>query len=193
MKNDQIINKKEIVDDQASGTSFEEKKASYRITGKDPLYKRLVAEGSEDFFHYINWLGLTRDHNLMILSSVHHYYYDLEDLKGVRTLVNLKRLNQINNPGAFLHTIYRVLPPKANFVGCFEDYGKNRRGSIRLSQSSRLLNSFINMLDSRIDRILSKKDVERIMREHGFRVIDFTEINGLVYFCSGNVKKSIVY
>lgn len=193
MKNDQILNKKEIVDDQASGTSFEEKKASYRITGKDPLYKKLVAEGGEDFFHYINWLGLAKDNNMMILSSVHHYYYDLEDLRGVRTLVNLKRLNQISNPGAFLHTIYRVLPPKANLVGCFEDYSKHRRGTVRLSQPSRLLNSFINMLDSRIDRILSQKDVERIMREHGFRVIDFTEINGLAYFCSGNVKKSTVY
>lgn len=193
MKNDHIINKKKIVDDQASVTSFEDKQASILVAGKDPLYKRLVAEGSEDFFHYINWLGLTRDHHLMILSSVHHYYYDLEDLKGVKTLVNLKKLNQINNPGAFLHTIYRVLPPKASLVGCFEDYGKHSRGHVRFSQSSRLLNSFINMLDSRIDRILSKKDVERIMKEHGFRVIDFTEINGLVYFCSGNLKTSTAY
>jgi len=192
MRNDQIINRKETTINQTSGNSFEEKKASFTNSGKDPVFKKLAAEGGEDFFHYINWLGLTKDHNLMILSSVHHYYYDLEDLKGVRTLVNLKRLNQISNPGAFLHTIYRVLPPKANLVGCFEDYRKQRGITVRLSQSARLLNSFINMLDSRIDRILSQKDVEQIMKEHGFRVLDFTEINGLVYFCSSNVKKSNV-
>lgn len=190
MKNDQIANSKEISVNQATMGSFEQKKASFLNAGKDPVFRKLAAEGGEDFFHYINWLGLTINNNLMILSSVHHYYYDLEDLKGVQTLVNLKRLNQISNPGAFLHTIYRVLPPKANLIGCFEDYGRHKGGTVRLYQSSRLLNSFINMLDSRIDRILSQKDVERIMKEHGFRVIDFTEINGLVYFCSGNIKKS---
>ncbi len=192
MKNGQIISSKELSVNQTAGNSFEVKKASFRNCGKDPVFKKLAAEGGEDFFHYINWLGLTKDHNLMILSSVHHYYYDLEDLKGVRTLVNLKKLNQISNPGAFLHTIYRVLPPRANLVGCFEDYRRHKGLTVRLSQSSRLINSFINMLDSRIDRILSQKDVERIMKEHGFRVLDFTEINGLVYFCSGNVKKSSV-
>ncbi len=190
MKNDQIANSKEISVNQATMGSFEQKKASFLNAGKDPVFRKLAAEGGEDFFHYINWLGLTINNNLMILSSVHHYYYDLEDLKGVQTLVNLKRLNQISNPGAFLHTIYRVLPPKANLIGCFEDYGRHKGGTVRLYQSSRLLNSFINMLDSRIDRILSQKDVERIMKEHGLRVIDFTEINGLVYFCSGNIKKS---
>jgi len=190
MKNGQITNSKEISVNQATMGSFEQKKASFRNAGKDPLFRKLAAEGGEDFFHYINWLGLTINHNLMILSSVHHYYYDLEDLKGVQTLINLKRLNQISNPGAFLHTIYRILPQKANLVGCFEDYRRHKGVTVRLSQSSRLVNSFINMLDSRIDRILSQKDVERIMKEHGFRVIDFSEINGLVYFCSSNVKKS---
>ena len=39
----------------------------------NPVFDSLAAEGGENFFHYINWLGLAKDPNLMVLSSIHHY------------------------------------------------------------------------------------------------------------------------
>ncbi len=190
MGNNPITNKRNITDNHEIKGSFDEKRASFKNTGNNPVFEKLAAEGGEDFFHYINWLGLAKEQNLMVLSSVHHYFYDFNDLKGVKTLVNLKKLNQISNLDSFLHAVYRVLPPKANLIGCFEDYRSLKGISAPFYQSTRLLNSFINMLDSKIDRIMSEKDVSRILKEHGFKVIDLTEINGLMYFSSQNVKRT---
>ena len=34
----------------------------------------LLAEGGESFYNYVDWLGLVKDPDLVVLSSVHHYY-----------------------------------------------------------------------------------------------------------------------
>ena len=52
-------------------------------TTYNPVYTNLAAEGDENFFHYLNWLGLSNEPNLLVLSSRHHFYYDYDDLKGV--------------------------------------------------------------------------------------------------------------
>ena len=85
-------------------------------TAYNPVYTNLAAEGDENFFHYLNWLGLSNEPNLLVLSSRHHYYYDYDDLKGVRVLVNLKSLNVIRHLDSFLHVVFRMLPPRASFI-----------------------------------------------------------------------------
>jgi hypothetical protein len=156
----------------------------------NPVFDNLVAEGGENFFHYINWLGLAKDPNMMVLSSIHHYYYDFNELKGVRTLVNIKQLNHINHIDSFLKNVFRVLPPKANFVGCFKD-NKIRRGiSGPIYQSFKLLSSLFNMFESKTDRFLSRRYVIKLLESHDFRISDMTEIGDITYFCSQNNKKS---
>jgi hypothetical protein len=156
----------------------------------NPVFDNLVAEGGENFFHYINWLGLAKDPNMMVLSSIHHYYYDFNELKGVRTLVNIKQLNHINHIDSFLKNVFRVLPPKANFVGCFKD-NKIRRGMAGpIYQSFKLLSSLFNMFESKTDRFLSRRYVIKLLESHDFRISDMTEIGDITYFCSQNNKKS---
>ncbi len=156
----------------------------------NPLFDNLVSEGEENFFHYINWLGLSKDPNLMILSSIHHYYYDFNDLKGVRTLVNLKKLNQINHIDAFLNNVYRVLPSKANFIGCFKDNKIHSGIAVPFYQSFKFLNRFINLIDSKTDRFMSRKDVIKLLETHDFRISDMTEINKITYLCAESGKKA---
>jgi len=154
----------------------------------NPVFDNLLAEGGENFFHYVNWLGLAKDPNLMVLSSIHHYYYDFNDLKGVRTLINLKRLNRINHIDTFLNNVFRVLPVKANFVGCFKD-NKIRGGmAVPFYQSFRHFNKLINIFDSRTDRFLTRKDVIKLLESHKFRIVDMTEISNMTYFCAENHK-----
>ena len=156
----------------------------------NPVFENLAAEGGENFFHYINWLGIGKDPNLMILSSIHHYYYDFNDLKGVKTLVNLKQLNQINHIDAFVNNILRVLPLKANFIGCFKDNKIHSNIAMPFYQSFRFLNGLINIIDSKTDRFMSRKDVIKLLESHDFRIIDMTEISNITYFCSQNLRKS---
>lgn len=184
-----IANKNEIDNIQSVKTEPVERKIVAEEEKLNPVTDSLISEGGEDFYNYINWLGFTNDPNLMVLSSIHHYYYDFNELKGVRTLINIKQLNQINHIDSFLNNVFRVLPPKASFVGCFKD-NKIRRGMAGpIYQSFKLLSNLINIIDSKTDRFLSRKYVIKLLESHNFRITDMTEIGDITYFCAQNNKK----
>jgi len=182
--------KKEIVNYQPVKTDSGDKGAPMDDNQNNPVFENLLAEGGENFYHYINWLGLGKDPNLMVLSSIHHYYYDFNDLKGIKTLINLKKLNEINHIDTFLGNVFRVLPSKANFVGCFKD--NKIRGGIGAPfyQSFKLLNSLINMVNSKTDKFMTRKDVIKLLESHDFRIVDMTEISNITFFCAESRKKS---
>jgi len=183
--------KNEIINYQPVSVMRGDKKVSMEDNQNNPIFENLLAEGGENFYHYINWLGLSKDLNLMILSSIHHYYYDFNDLKGVKTLINLKKLNEINHIDTFLSNIFRVLPQKASFVGCFKD-NKIRGGiSVPFYQSFKFLNGLINMIDSKTDRFMTRKDVIKLLEAHDFRIIDMTEISNITYFCAESLKNPV--
>jgi len=117
------------------------------------------------------------------LSSTHHYYYESNDLKRIKTLVNLKKLNNIKQLDGFLRTVVRILPQKANFIGTFKSYNQDLT-PFSVYQPSKLFNRLVNYIDSRTDRSLTKKDVAKLLEEHNLKVVDITDINGLTYFCS---------
>jgi len=191
MEKPNVTYKSEIVNYQPVKIDTGDKSVSMEDNQNNPVFENLLAEGGENFYHYINWLGLGKDPNLMVLSSIHHYYYDFNDLKGVKTLINLKKLNEINHIDTFLSNVFRVLPSKANFVGCFKD-NKIRGGiSVPFYQSFKFLNSLINMVDSKTDRFMTRKDVIKLLESHDFRIVDMTEISSITYFCTESNKKSV--
>ncbi len=167
-------------------------KSSHGISGFFPAIVSMIAEDGENFFRYLKTLGLSRENNLVVLSSKHHYYYDEDELKNVRTLVNLRKLNMIKYLDEFLFTLVHVLPPDTNFLGCFSDSkssGENGAGSfISLRHFRRLFNA----LDPVSDRAMNRKQVSEILESHGFRITNMTEMDGLVYFCSHKVSKVAV-
>jgi len=187
MDNTLFVSKTDTINVLVKANLREENFTNEKI-GINPVFENLIAEGGEYFFHYISWMGFTKDSNLMILSSLHHYYYDYSDLKGVKTLINLKMLNHIRHLDSFLHTLFRILPVKANFVGWFRENSKEYGTSIPIYQSPKFLNGLKNILNSRIDRIMSEKNVSNLLKGHGFRVIDMTNINGITYFSSQNTR-----
>jgi len=190
MERKNVTYKNEIVNYQPVKTDAGDKVISMDENQNNPVFENLLAEGGENFYHYINWLGLGKDPNLMILSSIHHYYYDFNDLKGIKTLINLKKLNEINHIDTFLGNVFRVLPSKANFVGCFKD--NKIRGGIGAPfyQSFKLLNGMINMINSKTDKFMTRKDVIRLLETHDFRIVDMTEISNITFFCAESHKKS---
>jgi hypothetical protein len=185
-----ILNEVDLIDDIAEGTITYKKQLFIEDPVVNPVIDNLIAEGGENFVHYIKWLDLSKEANLLVLSSRHHFYYDHNDLKGVKVLVNLRKLNQIKHLDSFLHVVFRVLPPGATFIGCFSDSGSQIRKGSPFYQSARLYNRFINFLDSKIDRELNKKDVMELLDSHGFKVVDMAEINGMTYFTTQNQRNS---
>jgi hypothetical protein len=182
MEDTLILLKSDIFIDKKVRTNFSGNKVTPERNNKNPVIDNLIAEGGENFFHYLNWLGLANEPNMLVLSSRHNYYYDRNDLKGVTTIINLKKLNLIRHLDSFLHIVYNVLSPKTNFIGCFSD----KRTQKRIKLPSRMSKRRINYLDSKIEIETDKIDVSRLLESHGFKVIDMTEINGLTYFRSQN-------
>jgi hypothetical protein len=169
---------------------------------------KLINEGGEGFYNYIDSLGLIKDSNLIVLSSRHHYYYDSEEMNNAETVVNLKELNRIKELKSLLHSHLHFLPHKCNYVGCFVNNRKIEKYSLRknLTLKERTWNSddveygiasrnpFINMLyglmDSKTNTHLSETDVTLLMEDNGFKVIDLTEFNGVTFFHSKKVSNT---
>jgi hypothetical protein len=165
-------------------------KKSTRKNHLNQAIATLLAEGGESFFSYVKNLGLSRESELMVLSSNHHYYYDEVDLKNIATLVNLKKLNMIEHLGSFLDTLYRILPPDANFIGCFTDSKNLKKSSILSFYNTAFLNQLINLIDSRTNHYMNRKEVMNLLAANGFKIIDMTEMNGLTFFYAKSNRKT---
>lgn len=151
----------------------------------------LVLEGGETFADYLKSIGLAREKRMMVLPSVHHYYYEKDEMAGIKTLVNLKSLNLIEHPERFLNTLINMLPPDTNFIGCFSENRKSKGRSGRLlNKLSILVEKFINILDSKIVHFMNRNDVFSLLEKHGFSIVDMTELNGVTYFYSQNAPSS---
>jgi hypothetical protein len=202
-------NKVDPISDQSIETGIY--RESLTVVGNETIqvYRKLVLEGCENFYKYFELLGLANDPNFIVLPSAHHYYYDAEDMKEVKAVVNMKQLNHIKDIKEFLHTIYHILSSQSLFIGIFMDR-KHQNGffsNSTLNQSQiegkvdpvengieskiPFLNMVYNIMDSKTNRYMSKQAVKLLLGDAGFKVIDMTELNGLTYFCIQKVKLSV--
>jgi hypothetical protein len=164
-------------------------KSTHGISGFFPAIVNMIAEDGGSFFNYLKDLGLSRENNLVVLSSRHHYFYDEVEMKNVRTLINLRKLNLIKYLDEFLFTLVQVLPPDTKFLGCFSDSSSTGNNDASLFHPIRLLKQKVNRLDFLGEKTMNKNKVSEILESYGFKIINMTEMNGLTYFCSQNVSK----
>jgi hypothetical protein len=187
MENIPVLNNPYFNNDNIPESDFNREKISYGKPSFSSANFSLTAESGKNFFHYLKSFNLSMGPDLLILPPNNHYYYDENDLKSVRTFTNIKKLNLIKDLDTFLHTLFGILPPNVNFIGCFAD-SKTLKGNGFLPG---LLTRFKNLLDSKTDYNMDKKDVSELLEKFGFKVIDMTEMNGLTYFYSQNVRQPI--
>jgi len=202
MKNRADIKESDLLKKQKVKTAIVQKIPAIDLTGKKPALDLLAIKGGKSFYNYIDWLGLSKDPDLIVLSSMHHYYYDADDLKDIKTVVNLMPLNQIKQVKGFFHSIYHLIPHKCYFVGCFADHKKHNRYIFNrnpLDENSEsvkhgilskipLLNIAYRMMDARTDKYLSGKNITLFLEDLGFKVLDMSELDGLTYFCAQKVN-----
>lgn len=166
-------------------------KSTHGISGFFPAIVNMIAEDGESFFHYLKDLGLSRENNLVVLSSRHHYFYDEDELKNVRTLINLRKLNLIKYLDEFLFTLVQILPPDTKFLGCFSECNAPENNGASLFHPIKLLKQKVNRLNLMGKKTMNKNKVSEILESYGFKIINMTEMNGLTYFCSQNVRKPV--
>jgi hypothetical protein len=201
MKNSLDIKESDLLNNQKVKTGIAQHVAAIDLSEKGPALELLTTEGGKSFYNYIDWLGLAKDPDLIVLSSMHHYYYDTDDLKEIRTVVNLMPLNQIKHVKGLFHTIYHLIPHKCYFIGCFADHKKHfgfvfknnpmddnsKDADHDIKSRIPLLNFLNRIIDSKTDKFLSAKNVTLSLEDLGFKVLDMTEFNGITYFCAQKV------
>jgi hypothetical protein len=206
MRDSITIDNLDIINNQRINTLINFGGSSVDLVKSNPVLRVLTTENCENFTDYIERLDLSKDPNLVVLSSQHHYYYDAEEMTNVKTIINLKELNQIKQLKDFLHSIYHILPPKCNFIGCFvnnkkqsgfvlntspsDSYYKRNSDAIEngIVSSSPFLNMIFNMIDSKTNKYMSERSVSLLLGEYGFKVLDMTEMDGLTYFCAQSLR-----
>lgn len=166
-------------------------RSSFRRTKFNPAIIEMVAKGGESFFRYLKRVNLSNESDILVLPSKEHFYYEETEVNHCRTLINLKKLNQIRHLDKFLHNLFRMLPPNANFIGCFSNDNALKNNGFTYYKPARLLSRFISFLDSRPDHILNKSEVSELLKKHGYDIIDMTETDGLIYFYSKNSRQSV--
>jgi hypothetical protein len=201
-------NKHALLNDPLIGSGIYRGSVPVEVNKTNPVLEKLVAENCEGFYQYFELLGITDDPNLIVLPSTHHYYFDSEDMKEVKTVVNMKQLNHIKDIKDFFHSIYHILSHQCLFIGIFIDrkYQNGLFSYSTLNQpqierkidpvengiESRIpfLNMMYNIMDLKTNRYMSKQAVTLLLSDAGFKVLDMSEISGLTYFCIQKVKTS---
>lgn len=190
MEYSSTLSYKDILEGNLDLIDINWKRSSQVAIGNSSI-SNLISDSKENFMQYLRRLNLKRDSDVLVLPSDNHYFYDESEMKSVKTLVNLRKLNQMKNPGRFLQTLFNVLPADANFIGCFSDDKRSTYNVGNFYKPSRLMKRFINFIDSRTDHIMDKKEVSELLSTHGFKIVDMSEIEGTTYFYSQNIRRQI--
>lgn len=178
-----------------SGRSFSP--ANSRL---NEAFSELTSEVRRDLISYLDEKGLINDPSILVIPSTKHYFYDADDLKGMKTIVNLKPLNYVREIRDFLHKIAELIPGDSTFVGCFTDNKSQNGFSDKYANLPRHLSEkaeayengiesripFINRMYSFIDmktnRYLTRRTVTNLLLESNLQIVSMTEINGLTFF-----------
>ena len=164
------------------------------------LFSELSAGVRQDLISYLQEKELINDPSILVIPSAKHYFYDAEDLKGVKTIVNLKPLNYVREIRDFVSRVAGMLPRESNFVGCFTDnklqngfsdkYGNLPRDLSEKAEAyengieSRIpfINRMYSFIDLRTNRYLTRRTVSNLLGESGLQIVGMTELNGMTYF-----------
>ncbi len=164
------------------------------------LLAEVTAEVRQDLISYLDGMGLINDPSILVIPSTRHYFYDAEDMKGVKTVINLKPLNHVREIRDFLRKLGEMLPGDCTFVGCFIDnksekgfsdkYGNLPRNLSDKAEAyengieSRIpfINRMYSFIDMKTNRYLTTRTVYMLLEESNLQLVTMTEKNGLTYF-----------
>ena len=177
------------------------------VRGSSPVMSRLqillaelTADVRQDLISYLDGMGLINDPSMLVIPSTRHYFYDAEDMKGIKTVVNLKPLNHVREIRDFLRRLAEMLPGDCTFVGCFTDnksqngfsdkYGNLPRHLSHKAEAyengieSRIpfINRMYSFIDMKTNRYLTARTVYMLLEESNLQLVTMTEKNGLTNF-----------
>jgi len=189
----------DVFDDKAI-RKVSPKRLSLQDSGLMHLFEELDVEVRQHLIDYLDRMGLITESGVLVIPSSRHYFYDAEDMKGIKTVITLKQLNHIREIRDFLKQITGLLPPRSNFIGCFVDNRSQNGYSDKENYLEKLerekaevyengiesripfVNRMYNFIDAKTNRYLTKRAVASLLKDVGLELVSMTELNGLTYF-----------
>jgi hypothetical protein len=142
------------------------------------------ADEGLDFSDYLSGLGLLGESEMLVLSMRQNWYFDYADLRYLRILVILKKLDLIKHAESLLQSIFRVLNPEAYFIGCFTCDLSSGGNHLNSYPSHSIYHKVDNLLEPKAFHHININYFPEIIEAQGFKIVNMTEIKGLVYFTS---------
>ena len=128
---------------------------------------------AEHFSFYLETLNIKMNDNVLVLTS--HYYYDLNEIRNIRTLIHAKELNHVDDLPNLMSNMMKGLSKNTQVIGCFIDNKLRYKGKLGY-----WLSHFTELKDN---NYLSRKHVIKLFIKYGLHIVDITEIGGITYFC----------
>jgi len=153
----------------------------------DPAVFVLIAEVGLNFFRLLRSLGMSGERNLVVLSSKYNYSCNENELKDVRVIINLKKLNLIKHLDLFLNSLVRTLPPDTRFIGYFSDEADSYRDGCDTLNFWCFLNRLYNFFRTGPHHMINRNEVRELLEKNGFKTLNMRKMNGFTYFISQNV------
>ncbi len=199
-----LENEKQVVVNQSPlNLVVTESKKVYTSAAKTAELSRMkliTRESGENVFDYFSEHVDVDDSNVSLISTTTPF--NVENLpSGLRTIINLKKVNDMRYINKFFESANQKLPDAGMFMGCVETshqryarIGKKFPAFIRqlvimtdftinriLPRLSNFKNLYFN-ITSGVKRTISKAEVLGRLVSCGFEIIEFKEINNLTYF-----------
>lgn len=186
---------------------------SKQIHSKSGLIKEstrsilVTRESGKNVYDYFSEHVNVNDTSVSLISTTTPF--NVENLpSGLRTIINLKKVNDMRYINKFFEAANHKLPDAGMFMGCVETSRQryNRIGrkfptfirqlvimtDFSLNRILPRLSSFKNLyfnITSGVKRTISKAEVLGRLVSCGFEIIEFTEINNLTYFVVMKTKE----
>jgi hypothetical protein len=177
------------MEEQNSTGRYQQNKSFGRMADLfDPAIFGLLAGVGLSFFRFLRSRGISAEENLVVLSSKDHFSYDKDELRNVRILVNLRKLNLIKHLDVFLSALVRILPPDTSFIGYFSDERSGKDSAFNVIRMVFPLSRLFRWPDSGKKHSMNRDKVMDLLWKNGFKTIAMKEINGHTYFISQNIQ-----
>lgn len=155
----------------------------------NPLKEALKQEAGEEVCKYIGEHIDLRNTNTILFSSSHQYLYDLVDFKNVRAIVNLKKVNNVEDVNNFFTAVNKLLPDAGIYIGCVDTI-LNKKSQIYQKYSSPIspiLWSTEFLIKQPFSKINALNRIQKFFTNTFTRSISLAETLGRLVFCGFDI------
>ena len=201
------FNKKKLITNEflkKDNGYLKENSVSYGVNkSKEDLHNDnlITREAGKNVYDYLSDHFNINDSNVGLISTTTPFNIENLQIKNIRTIINLKKVNDMRYINKFFESVNEKLPDAGMFMGCTET--SSQRYKRMAAKFSPFIGKIVIMIDFVLNRIiprlswlqdlyfnltlghgrtLSKAETLGRLVSCGFEIIEFKEINDLTYF-----------